>query len=183
MANYSVAKQNSYWALADDTTNSSTVRGRALEGLAAYLFGRIPGVKAVAANVISAFQSEEIDVAVDNERRPNGLYFLPPLFLVECKNWSRPTGSAELAWFDWKVRVRGQKFGVFITTNGITGNPHERTGARDVVASALTESRQLLVLQKDDLSSLVTTEEFLGRLQTRVSQLVLYRTAPPYPDP
>jgi hypothetical protein len=79
--------------LADgDCATTTTARGRALEELVAYLFELVPGVSVTARNTLNAFQAEEIDVAFWNEGEPGGLRMFDHILLVECKNWSAPTG-------------------------------------------------------------------------------------------
>ena len=38
------------------------------------------------------------------------------LNLIECKNWTNRVGSAEVNWFDAKLRNRGLTFGILVTT-------------------------------------------------------------------
>jgi len=61
--------------------------GRALEDLICYVTGLIPGVAITHRNELNAFDTEEIDVAIWNDGAADGLFFLPNIILVECKNW------------------------------------------------------------------------------------------------
>lgn len=175
MAKYSLPKQRQYWKRADDTSSSNTARGRALEELIVYLLNKIPGVSILETNALSAFESEEIDVGVKNLRSSQGLSFLPTFFLVECKNWSRKVGSAEVAWFDWKLRSRGQGFGILVATKGITGRTYEKTSAKEIVAMALAENRQLVVLTREDIEDLVESADLVRIIEDRIGELILHR--------
>src|SRR5688500_17847246 len=108
----------------------TTSRGRALEDLICYVFGALPGVEIVERNALNNFATEEVDVAVWNNRHSAGLHFMPNVFLIECKNWSRAVGSQEVAYFASRLRHRGCDHGVLIAAHGITGVPEELTGAR-----------------------------------------------------
>src|SRR4051812_14051115 len=94
-------------------------QGRSLEDLICYVLGQLPGVSVTHRNELNAFDTEEIDVAVWNDTANDGLFFLPNLILVECKNWSKKVGSEELNWFYTKLRNRGLTFGILVTTLGI----------------------------------------------------------------
>src|SRR4051812_19340404 len=92
-------------AAADGGTNAE--RGRAYEDLICYIFSQVPGVSITRRNEMNVFATEEIDVAVWNDGHADGLFFLSNIILIECKNWSNSVGSAEVNWFDTKLRNRG----------------------------------------------------------------------------
>jgi hypothetical protein len=175
MAKYSVEKQRQFWERADDSSSSHAARGKALEELVVYLMEKIPGVSVIGTNTVSAFESEEIDVGLKNLRSSQGLSFLPTFFVVECKNWSRKVGSAEVAWFDWKVRSRGQELGILVATQGITGRSHEMSSAKEIVASALREKRQLVVITKSDIEDVAETADLVRVIEDRIGELILHR--------
>lgn len=107
-----------------DTGNNAattTQRGRAFENMICYVFEQVPGVSITRRNEFNAFDTEEIDVALWNETFSDGFFFLPNLILVECKNWSHRVGSADVNWFDTKLRNRGLDFGIMVSSKGITG--------------------------------------------------------------
>jgi len=69
--------------------HTTTEKGRALEDLICYVLGLVPGIAITHRNELNAFESEEIDVAIWNNKHADGFPFLPHVFLVECKNWSK----------------------------------------------------------------------------------------------
>jgi hypothetical protein len=148
-------------------------QGRALEDLACYLFGRVPGILITKRNAHNTFGSEEVDVALWNERRPRGLYFLPNVILIEAKGWSQPVGSSAVSWFDNKLRSRGMSFGVLIALNGITGTGADLTAAHQIVAGALREQRQLIVVTRTDLEQLGTTEDLVLLIKGKICELAV----------
>lgn len=142
------------------------------------LFGTVPGVRCPLRDRVDVFGAQEIDVAVANSEAADGLAGFPRVFLVECKNWSSPVGSLEVAWFDSKLRMRGLTFGVLVAINGITGQAHALTAAHNIVAAALQESRELVVLDEEDIRGLHSPDELVQLLQDRRLELYVTRGLP-----
>jgi hypothetical protein len=168
-------------ALSRDPTASTTDRGRALESLVADLFGAIPGVRCPIRDRLDVFGAQEIDVAAANSEAPDGLTGFPRIFLIECKNWASPVGSLEVAWFDTKLRMRGLSFGVLVAMNGITGQPHALTAAHSIVAAALQEGRELVVVVEGDIRELASPAALVQLLQDRRLELYVTRGLPATP--
>jgi hypothetical protein len=164
-------------AACEDPDATYAERGAALEELAEELFASIPGVEFTVRNNKDAFATQEIDVAVWNQGDPAGLLDFPNVFLIECKNWSAPVGSMEIAWFDTKLRLKGCSFGVLIALQGITGKPHSLTAAYSIVAAALREQRDIVVITKDDLEGL---EDSVGLVELIKHKIVQNRVARPF---
>ncbi|MBI3640018.1 MAG: hypothetical protein HY223_06860 [Thaumarchaeota archaeon] len=77
-----------------DLKSSTTEKGRQLEDAFCYIFEKIPGVSLEGRNVRNRSKIHEIDLIFWNDQARNGLYFLPPVIAVECKNWAkRVTGE------------------------------------------------------------------------------------------
>lgn len=161
---------------AGQNADTTTGKGRALEDLICYVFGQVPGISITRRNTLNAFSTEEIDVALWNEKDLDGFPFMQEIVLVECKNWSRPVGSSEVNWFDAKLRSRGLNLGVLIATQGITGNPQDRTAAHDVIAGALREQRRLIVITEDELRQLNDTDELVLLLKEKLCDLAVSGT-------
>ncbi|MBI4380317.1 MAG: restriction endonuclease [candidate division NC10 bacterium] len=158
---------------AGTTAVTTKAQGDALENLVAYVFGTVPGITLTRRDAKNAFKTEEIDLAFWNERDPSGLFFLPHIILVECKNWSSRVGSEHVSWFDTKLRSRGLSFGVLVAVNGITGKGSNRTEAHSVIAKALSEQRQLIVITADELRSLTTTDALIHLLKEKLCDLAV----------
>ena len=165
----------------DFSVNSSSTadQGKALEDLICYVFAKIPGVSIAKRNALNIFQSEELDVALWNDRYPKGLPFLPNLILVECKNWSTPVDSASVSWFDSKLRTRGLTFRILFAANGITGNATERTSAHQIITHALREQRQLIVITKRELEFLTDTLKLVHLIKEKLCELAVAGTVLP----
>lgn len=151
-------------------------QGRALEDLICYVMGLIPGVVITHRNEFNVFDTEEIDVAIWNDGLVDGLFALPPLILIECKNWSTRVGSNEVNWFDTKLRNRGLPLGILVTTLGITGNAADLTDAHAIVAAALREQRRLIVIRTDELLALNSTDELVRLIKLKLCDLAVKGT-------
>ncbi|SRR5258708_23657996 len=151
-------------------------QGRALEDLICYVMSQIPGVAITHRNELNAFETEEIDVAIWNDGAADGLFFLPNIILVECKNWSNRVGSIELNWFDAKLRNRGLMLGILVTTLGITGQAADLTAAHAIVAAALREGRRLVIVTTDELLATGSTEELVRSIKVKLCDLAVKGT-------
>jgi hypothetical protein len=148
-------------------------QGRALEEMICYIFGLVPGVSITRRNALNAFETEEIDVAFWNEAHGDGLFFLPNIILVECKNWSHRVRSIEVNWFDTKLRNRGLDFGILVSPRGITGNAQDLTAAHSIVAAALRDRRRFVVVTTDQLLGLADTDALARLLKEKLCDLAV----------
>ena len=164
---------------AADNAATNAAKGKAIEDLACYLLGEIPGVSITQRNVMNQFDTEEIDVACWNEQEPNGLKSFNALILVECKNWSKAVSSLEVNWFLTKIEHRGLDFGILIAMNGITGNAEERSAAHQLVAAALQKKIRLIVITRAEIEALTHTDELVTLIRSKVCQLVVMGTVWP----
>jgi hypothetical protein len=151
-------------------------QGRALEDLVCYVFALIPGISITRRNELNAFNTQEIDVALWNDTHAEGLFFLPNIILVECKNWANRVSSAEVSWFDTKLRNRGLNFGILVATNGITGDANDLTAAHNIVASALREGRRLVLIRREELMALTDSSELVVLIKEKLCDLAVKGT-------
>jgi hypothetical protein len=150
-------------------------RGALLEELVAVAFATVPGIEVRARNAKSVFDNEEFDLVMTNREVEDGVFATGPFFSVECKNWSRPVGSAELSWFATKLRRSGQRFGVLVAANGVTGSRADMTAAHFEAATALSEGQAVVVLTLTELSLLASGEELADLLAEKHLCLVARR--------
>lgn len=149
---------------------SATNKGAALEDFCAEFFGSIPGITIAERNALSDAHSQEIDIVLDNDRTYDGLDMLGDPLFVEAKNWSKPVGSAEVAWFDWKLRLGGIRDGFLVAANGITGSRGDGTSARAIVKQAAIEQRTILVVTPDELVACTTSDSLRNLIRTKRRQ-------------
>jgi hypothetical protein len=161
---------------AADHAITSDAKGKALEDLACYLFGQVPGVSITERNPFNAFATEEIDVALWNEQDPAGLKSFNSVILVECKSWSKPVGSEQVAWFLKKIEHRGLDFGLLLAMCGVTGDAQDKGQAHYEVAMVLPKKIRLVVITRAEIEALSTTEELVTQIRRKVCQLAVTGT-------
>ena len=97
-------------------------RGRRLEGLLAFLFGQVTGIRILDINLRT--ETEEIDIALQTEGDVKAAWYQSgvPFILVESKNWTSSVGQKEVSAFLPKIQFkRGRcRIGVMCAANGFT---------------------------------------------------------------
>lgn len=146
---------------------SGRARGDALEDVIADAFDAIPGLELVSRATKNVSKSQEIDLAFRNRRHPAGLAFFGPEVLIECKNWSTPVGSPEIAWFATKLRRADVDTGIVVAALGVTGDPKVPTGAFAELSDARVERLTIVVLERDELESVASGEELAHILEDK----------------
>lgn len=147
-----------------------------MEDLVCYLFETVPGITVTERNVTNAFRTEEVDVAFWNDQHRGGLWFLPTPILIECKNWSRPVGSAEVAYFVRRLQNRGLDFGCLVSTRGITGSPADLTDAHFEIAAALKDGVRVVVLDRSEIEQMNHSDDLVTLVKRKLCMLVVRGT-------
>jgi len=150
---------------------NTTAQGKAFENLICYMFAKIPGVSVREKNIFNLRRTQEIDIAFWNNQSKNGLPFLPPILIFECKNWSSPAQSSDITWFIEKLRERGVSTGVFVAKSGIRGNLENSTGAYDTIIRTRRDGIQIYVITGDELSIISNSDELIDLFKEKVCQL------------
>ena len=161
--------------LADgDAAPTAFEKGRKLEEVIAYVFGKVPGVKFYKSNIINNAGSEEVDVAFFNGKQRGGLPFLEYFLLVECKNWSSPVGAIHVRKFATKLKHRACPYGVLVAANGITGIMQDRTAAHDAIRMALAvEDISIIVVTRNELEAWIDTSEVVDLFKLKLCELTV----------
>jgi hypothetical protein len=170
MANYSAQTFAGHFNNCDHGVTNQ-IKGRAFEDLACYIFETIPGVSIALRNQMNAYQNEEIDVAIWNDKSRHGLDFLPNVVLIECKNWSKPVSSIEVNWFCQKLASRGLDFGILIANNGITGNLDDLNAAHNTIAYHLAQKRRIVVITRAEIDILTNTAQLVHLIKEKICLL------------
>ncbi len=125
-----VTELRATWAAVRTETDRNR-KGKLLEELVRLLFRATPGFERVETRLNN--KSEEIDIVVENNAddapwKNDGASYL----LGECKNWSKPCGSGELAKFREKLTAKYQRArtGFFFAPGGFTKEFHNVRGQR-----------------------------------------------------
>jgi len=156
-----------------DAAETTTFRGRILEDLIAQLFADIDGIRHYKNNLLNAAGSTELDVCFWNSRRADGFPFLENIIVAECKNTATRIGSAEIRNFRAKLEDMKLNFGLFIATNGITGDADQLRNAHDAVRQAFQQGIQIAVLTKVELTSLTHTDDLIRLIQDKILMLTV----------
>jgi hypothetical protein len=172
MAVISQHKVQKYLAIGKKAATTAA-QGKSLEDLICYIFGKVPGIAITRRNQKNVFKTEEVDVAIWNDRQTAILFSLPNLILIECKNWSSPVGHMEVAWFDTKLENRGVSLGILIALNGITGNSDNVTASHLTIAASLKDKRQIIVITETELSALRDTNQLLLLIKEKLCDLAV----------
>jgi hypothetical protein len=141
----------------------------------AYLLGSVPGCH-VQRNTFNYYGTEEVDITVANEKVDGGLRMLPEIFLVGCKNWSRPVDSTTLGYFVNVVVDRGCSLGILAAANGITGHQEHRSRAHAIGAAALVRGIRILLVTDEDLRKLENPGDLVTLLHRRNLSLTAHGT-------
>lgn len=156
-----------------DAAQTTHEKGRLLEDLIEYILSNIDGIENIERDVLNTFASEEVDVAAYNNKSDRGLPFVPFVFLVECKNWSKAVGSDEIAWFLTKLRNRACEFGILVAANGISGDPSFINHSQHTLSHALHDGIKILVVTRVELERLQSSAEFVSLLKTKLCRLTV----------
>lgn len=159
MTAYDPAVIQGFLAIVDHPPHNAA-KGKAFEDLACYLLEGIPGITIIARNAMNTFATEEIDIACMNENHASGLRELADFLLVECKGWSDPVTSEQVAWFLTKIRHRGVRFGILIAANGITGEPEHLSRSNYLVSVELaTFGIKMVIVTRREIEQLASGED------------------------
>jgi hypothetical protein len=85
----------------------------------------------------------------------------------------------EMAWFAWKVESRHLDFGILIAANGISGNAADGKEAHKIASSALEHGRRLIVITREEILALRTTEDLVTLIKRKLLQLMASGTVWP----
>jgi hypothetical protein len=155
-----------------DLALTSNEKGTAFEKLACYIFKKIPGIEITYVDKVNKFQSEELDIALWNNRDKRGLSFLPNIILVECKNWNIPINSKEIVHFASKLKKRACEYGILIASQGITGSANTPSSGYKDIADALADERRIIIITRGDIENLNSSEDFIKIIKIRLTGLV-----------
>ncbi len=112
-----------------------------------------------------------------NDQHPRGLNFLPRMFFAECKNWASPVGSAEVSLFDRKLQDHGLDFGIIAAMNGITGDANQLSSAHQIIAAALRERRDIVVITRSEIEAVRTSGDIVDLMKRKLVRLHARRTS------
>jgi hypothetical protein len=98
---------------------------------------------------------------------------LDQILFVESKNWINPVGSAEVAGFDWKIRLSGYSQGFLVVANGVTGRADDKTAAWNILWQANMEGRRLIVLTPTEMIACENTQSVRKLIRSKLRLLAV----------
>ena len=154
-------------------SESKQEQGVALEKLMISLLGKIPGITVTKRSEKKKFQDDEVDIVCWNDRHKNGLYFLPNILTIGAFHWLEPVSSAQIKSLLNIIKKRGLSFGVLVAINGLTEDQEERAGARDLILSALSDERQIVILRGSDFEKLRSSNQLVRLFKEKLCELAV----------
>lgn len=154
------------WATARTSKNRHE-KGAALEQTLRFLFHTLPGLSHVRTNWSN--ETEEIDLVVRNESADAFLQKEGSLWLIECKNWSKPVDPQVVTAFRSKLEDRFERcrLGIFVAASGFTTNV-------DPVLLRKTNQPELIVtMDGDQLGAWIDAADRIGWLKARIENAML----------
>lgn len=154
------------WAESRTATNPQR-KGAMLERTLRLLFHTLPGLERVRSNWRT--DVEEIDLVVRNESTDPVLHRESGLWLVECKNWSRPVDPQTVTAFRAKLQDKHGRvrLGLFVAAGGFTRNV-------DPVLARMSHAPELVVvIDGDQLAAWIDAPDRIAWLKDRIEDSVL----------
>ena len=161
-----------------DNATTNQQKGKSLEDLTEYLLCALDGLEKTERDV--RMDAEEIDLIFWNAQIEEVMKPWDYTILVECKNWSTPSGAPVLDSFISKVRRRSLKTAMFIAANGITGNfsrgdSYGRGGAVEIVRSALMDGIRVIVITLDELRNINKVDDLRHLIKKKYCGLYVHK--------
>ena len=172
MTQLSQTRVHQYLAVIGKST-SQQEQGVALEKLMTGLLGKIPGITVTKRSEDKEFQNDVMDIVCWNNRQKDGLYFLPNILTIGAFHWLEPVGSAQIKSMLNRIKMRGLSFGVLIAINGLTEEQTARDEARDMILSALSDERQIVILQGSDFEKLSSSNQLVRLFKEKLCELAV----------
>ncbi len=156
-----------------DFGHDTKKQGKQLEDLICYIFENIPGFYLKARNLYDKYSGLEIDLVFWNDQPRSGLYFLPLIVPIECKNWSIPVPGIQLSWFAGKLRNKALRFGIIVARSGITGKESNGTDGHGELQNILHDGCQMIAITGRDLENITDTDQIVEMLKQKLCNLVI----------
>jgi hypothetical protein len=128
------------------------LKGDLFEKVTKQIFELVPNIEFKGSDIDDGI--EEIDIQLRNRNHEHVWADFEGMIFVECKNWSKPVGSAEIDNFKCKLERNGLKIGIFIALKGVTGSPTKLEGAWGAIKMHLQNGYKIVILDGKDLEDI-----------------------------
>jgi hypothetical protein len=160
--------------LEGDQAATTEEKGAALEDVVVQSFCRVQGISFILRDKTNYAHSSEIDILLANQRHPQGLPFLSDYLMFECKNWATAVNSATVEGFIARVRGARLEIGILVATNGVTGDPDERTAANDIIRRAFDRDNiKLLVVKRAEIEAFRSVRDVTELMRLKFGHLIM----------
>lgn len=155
----------------DECSVKNQRRGKRLEKVARKTLGTVPGFEIIGIGQHDRHHSQEMDLVLWNDQARSGLYFIPTVFAVECKNLADPVDSKDLRLFSTKMKDRGIEFGIVFAKGGITGKELRGTSGYHVLENALRDGLKIIVITTNELEEISDTDQIVELIRKKVRSI------------
>lgn len=172
MSTYDASKLRGLLAACAAARTRAT-RGSTLEDFVQHVFENVPSVVLFERDVKDSSGSQEVDLVFSHFFFESRFPLTDVTIIVECKNESRKTSSAQVREFGGKLRTRGLNIGVLVTMAGLSGDLG--TAAHEAIHDELTAGTSIIVVTAQELGSLTSSDDLADLLTKRLLELRTYR--------
>lgn len=170
---YDVSELGRLHANCQDRAQSSAAIGKALEDLVQFVFEGIPSVTLYERNVQDEDGSQEVDLLFSHLCHVSGIPIVDIAVMVECKNETARTSSAQVREFGRKLKSRSLSIGVLVTSSGLAGNPGRNAYA--AVRDELDSGQSIIVVRLDEIATAESPDLVAKLLHDRLMELRAFR--------
>jgi len=114
-----------------------------------------------------------VDIVCWNNQHPNGLYFLPSIISVGAIEWLEPVSGEHIKWFMNKLKEKGLSFGVLLAVNNLIDEQEARAEVRDIISSAFSDERQIVILRGKDLEKVSDSSQLVTLFKEKLCELAV----------
>jgi hypothetical protein len=150
----------------------SRAKGKRLENLINTIFSEIPGLIFEEADVKNVHGTLEIDLFFWNDQLLKGLRALDCPLIIECKSSSDPVEGRDLRYFGNLLRDKGQRDGILVALQGVTGDADANSAGFYHQTVALIDGVRILIVTGEDLLTLTSGKDLVRLLKRALLTLV-----------
>jgi Restriction endonuclease len=150
-------------------SKSGDKTGKALERLATYVLGSIPGFDMVHGVISRDSQYDGIirNVGPKYDFRSDLGFYL----LVECKDWDKPIGVPQVSHFINKLVLQQCRGGILFSSQGITGGGSMRDAELQLLKAHYGAGKVILVLGEQDFNQIANGANLITMLRDKYEQV------------
>ena len=93
-----------------------------------------------------------------NDRERHGLHFLDCPLIVECESSKSALSGRDLRYFATTLADKGRSSDIIVVLSGVAGKETAATAGFSHMTAALTQGVSVLLVTREDLLSLVTSQ-------------------------